>query len=126
MRRISSPVAGMKAPYINSGDRVQRRHCQVQLLIVQHASRFGKGGRAIVIQMQENRRKKIVQFMARAAEVRCEPPALDSLVLPSSRKKKGFPSICATPSACWSNAARSEEHTSELQSLRHLVCRLLL
>src|ERR1039458_3146013 len=24
------------------------------------------------------------------------------------------------------NAARSEEHTSELQSLRHLVCRLLL
>src|ERR1039458_9147463 len=27
-------------------------------------------------------------------------------------------------SACW--ARRSEEHTSELQSLRHLVCRLLL
>src|SRR5262245_65029689 len=26
--------------------------------------------------------------------------------------------------ACW--RARSEEHTSELQSLRHLVCRLLL
>src|ERR1035438_1392243 len=25
-----------------------------------------------------------------------------------------------------SNAIRSEEHTSELQSLRHLVCRLLL
>src|SRR5438045_6229512 len=25
-----------------------------------------------------------------------------------------------------SRAARSEEHTSELQSLRHLVCRLLL
>src|SRR5262245_62407164 len=25
-----------------------------------------------------------------------------------------------------SSAARSEEHTSELQSLRHLVCRLLL
>src|SRR5438045_6782155 len=24
------------------------------------------------------------------------------------------------------NASRSEEHTSELQSLRHLVCRLLL
>src|ERR1039458_5599716 len=26
----------------------------------------------------------------------------------------------------WPEAARSEEHTSELQSLRHLVCRLLL
>src|SRR5258705_2598935 len=31
--------------------------------------------------------------------------------------------------SCWSRArwrGRSEEHTSELQSLRHLVCRLLL
>src|SRR5262245_66481980 len=28
------------------------------------------------------------------------------------------------PSWCW--LPRSEEHTSELQSLRHLVCRLLL
>src|SRR5258705_9078755 len=27
---------------------------------------------------------------------------------------------------CPSNRTRSEEHTSELQSLRHLVCRLLL
>src|SRR5205814_8246024 len=26
----------------------------------------------------------------------------------------------------WHDLARSEEHTSELQSLRHLVCRLLL
>src|ERR1035438_9868433 len=26
----------------------------------------------------------------------------------------------------WAQAGRSEEHTSELQSLRHLVCRLLL
>src|SRR5262245_65650717 len=29
---------------------------------------------------------------------------------------------CSSPSA----TSRSEEHTSELQSLRHLVCRLLL
>src|SRR5262245_64941358 len=33
-----------------------------------------------------------------------------------------WPRGCATPSA----SRRSEEHTSELQSLRHLVCRLLL
>src|ERR1035441_7304078 len=26
----------------------------------------------------------------------------------------------------WAQGVRSEEHTSELQSLRHLVCRLLL
>src|ERR1039458_1585313 len=39
------------------------------------------------------------------------------------------PKCCApaTPSAITSCASmRSEEHTSELQSLRHLVCRLLL
>src|SRR5262245_64218139 len=35
---------------------------------------------------------------------------------------KGFGSIEATLTAL----ERSEEHTSELQSLRHLVCRLLL
>src|SRR5258705_9609415 len=32
----------------------------------------------------------------------------------------------AGSSACSCATARSEEHTSELQSLRHLVCRLLL
>src|ERR1035441_10957177 len=32
----------------------------------------------------------------------------------------------ATPAACPRIMYRSEEHTSELQSLRHLVCRLLL
>src|SRR5262245_63847653 len=30
------------------------------------------------------------------------------------------------PPLSWNIANRSEEHTSELQSLRHLVCRLLL
>src|SRR5437899_6366174 len=34
--------------------------------------------------------------------------------------------ICATASPTTRIALRSEEHTSELQSLRHLVCRLLL
>src|SRR5262245_62696401 len=34
-----------------------------------------------------------------------------------------FTMNCATPTC---RASRSEEHTSELQSLRHLVCRLLL
>src|SRR5262245_62512185 len=31
-----------------------------------------------------------------------------------------------SPGYVWLAAMRSEEHTSELQSLRHLVCRLLL
>src|SRR2546425_7667824 len=33
---------------------------------------------------------------------------------------------CRDKKCCWWNAARSEEHTSELQSLAYLVCRLLL
>src|SRR6266581_8601048 len=36
-----------------------------------------------------------------------------------------LPATAAGPH-CWSNARRSEEHTSELQSPVHLVCRLLL
>src|SRR5262245_59156549 len=36
----------------------------------------------------------------------------------------GMPTIIPS---CWqTSGSRSEEHTSELQSLRHLVCRLLL
>src|ERR1035438_9231794 len=40
------------------------------------------------------------------------------------------PQIATSPTVCMSRGTsfmlRSEEHTSELQSLRHLVCRLLL
>src|SRR5438309_7903539 len=38
----------------------------------------------------------------------------------------GLPEGCAGRGATLSNANRSEEHTSELQSQFHLVCRLLL
>src|SRR5262245_65301929 len=50
---------------------------------------------------------------------------------PCSGRRPGCPGLpstrpatrgCRTPS----RSTRSEEHTSELQSLRHLVCRLLL
>src|SRR5205814_9638824 len=34
--------------------------------------------------------------------------------------------VAGSAGRCAQRAARSEEHTSELQSLRHLVCRLLL
>src|SRR5947199_10867908 len=36
------------------------------------------------------------------------------------------PSRWGPDPGCLTNGPRSEEHTSELQSLRHLVCRLLL
>src|SRR5258705_5475707 len=35
-------------------------------------------------------------------------------------------SLMGCAARCPRNLSRSEEHTSELQSLRHLVCRLLL
>src|SRR5262245_32330746 len=38
----------------------------------------------------------------------------------------GFCSGCGKTCSSLSVVVRSEEHTSELQSLRHLVCRLLL
>src|SRR5262245_62516835 len=37
-----------------------------------------------------------------------------------------FGKWCVAKYACGAVKGRSEEHTSELQSLRHLVCRLLL
>src|SRR5262245_64193926 len=49
----------------------------------------------------------------------------DAAVMPSSP----MPPRCSrwsTRSALRSGSRRSEEHTSELQSLRHIVCRLLL
>src|SRR5438045_4910746 len=45
------------------------------------------------------------------------------------RRRGSEPRGSAPPkggAACGRNRPRSEEHTSELQSLRHLVCRLLL
>src|ERR1039458_9804859 len=50
---------------------------------------------------------------------------------PDACRSRGSPSRCtASPTSATSGRSwievRSEEHTSELQSLRHLVCRLLL
>src|SRR5438270_9330381 len=47
--------------------------------------------------------------------------------LPSARGgRSGRPPSAAAPSAAAHDSARSEEHTSELQSQSNLVCRLLL
>src|ERR1039458_5085456 len=44
----------------------------------------------------------------------------------SVKIRSSFAAEDPSPSWATSRAIRSEEHTSELQSLRHLVCRLLL
>src|SRR5947199_4236587 len=54
---------------------------------------------------------------------RLDSPGPKSLTFASPR---GSPSLTNTISKFLAMRLRSEEHTSELQSLRHLVCRLLL
>src|SRR5437870_9679280 len=50
-------------------------------------------------------------------------PPFSAPPMPSSSRRTG---TSAAPSAARSDLRRSEEHTSELQSRGHLVCRLLL
>src|SRR5690625_7076981 len=57
----------------------------------------------------------------------CVPPKL--LVMPdidSNASGESVSGACGTDSRCGIDTSRSEEHTSELQSRGHLVCRLLL
>src|SRR5438045_6798352 len=52
---------------------------------------------------------------------------LDVRDTPTRTTSAWFSSLGPRPSSCLTaNSIRSEEHTSELQSLRQLVCRLLL
>src|SRR2546422_2384848 len=65
-----------------------------------------------------------------------EPPALGTGLLPSHPTRRGRVAGELTPErgtravpdrrGAWGYRFRSEEHTSELQSRLHLVCRLLL
>src|SRR5207253_11402648 len=60
---------------------------------------------------------------ARARAARMAAAAADTMVVSSSSSRRSATrrSSAGTPGSC-----RSEEHTSELQSRGHLVCRLLL
>src|SRR5262245_64008321 len=68
----------------------------------------------------------------RRARPSCRSEACGGTALPRSTElvptchstKSGFSAITAVSRRA--SMLRSEEHTSELQSLRHLVCRLLL
>src|SRR5437870_7175609 len=64
--------------------------------------------------------------------LRTRPHRASTLRTPRARRRDRVPgrSCATTPSrrgaACRDGVVRSEEHTSELQSRGHLVCRLLL
>src|SRR5258705_4138935 len=68
-------------------------------------------------------------FRSRHAEHNAEPvPTLIFQIWIAPDSQGGCPAWGSQPfpKADRSGRSRSEEHTSELQSLRHLVCRLLL
>src|ERR1039458_10490390 len=72
-----------------------------------------------------------IRLSSRSREARViEPSDSGSSISPSPRNAQTLPPVdCLRPRFSrylMKRAWRSEEHTSELQSLRHLVCRLLL
>src|SRR5947199_3455885 len=59
-------------------------------------------------------------------EIHTQGDQTGSLVFSNIEETPAAPGIEELESRVADNPDRSEEHTSELQSLRHLVCRLLL
>src|SRR5437899_9601553 len=66
----------------------------------------------------------LLEINAGFEQVRVALAALDQSAMFDRGELKRFSALSAEARAAL--ASRSEEHTSELQSLRHLVCRLLL
>src|SRR5438045_5680582 len=62
----------------------------------------------------------------RSATVTTTAPAPQTRRSRTAAPAASASSLPASSLSAGAGAARSEEHTSELQSLRHLVCRLLL
>src|SRR5690606_42154222 len=89
----------------------------------------------LTMQSFPTRRSSDLQLLVRAqtnAEAGTRPPrfSYEGVIDQSEKITTGTPFDDGEPSALWeatqSKLARSEEHTSELQSRENLVCRLLL
>src|SRR2546422_6228925 len=65
-------------------------------------------------------------FRSRVRSARCTLPQPEGGSGPEQGRPSEGGERCATPDGGRPGPARSEEHTSELQSRLHLVCRLLL
>src|SRR5690606_41042427 len=90
------------------------------------AARFGGDELALILPQttKDDARKVAYRLMDRVRKFRVD----GHLQLTLSMGLAAFPEDGITPNALFSVAdyARSEEHTSELQSRENLVCRLLL
>src|SRR5262245_63485940 len=73
----------------------------------------------VVDHVQDHREMRVVRALDEAAEV-------VRLAIAVIRREEVDAVVAPAIAAGKLGARRSEEHTSELQSLRHLVCRLLL
>src|SRR3989442_6448829 len=71
-------------------------------------------------------RSLVGEHAVRAAPARCERPVLAALFLRILHGDLRPPQVAQRERHALEGGARSEEHTSELQSRPHLVCRLLL
>src|SRR5205814_8227179 len=60
-------------------------------------------------------------LMKRACNIYNNSNKINEIIINNNQKDANY-----GENICYMNLERSEEHTSELQSLRHLVCRLLL
>src|SRR5438046_7456876 len=74
------------------------------------------------LRRRSNRTGRSIRYRTQPAPI----SASHALLMNQHRIIMGGTLLCSWTARCAGNAARSEEHTSELQSLTNLVCRLLL
>src|SRR5690625_6099414 len=75
--------------------------------------------------INEHMRNKLVEYASTVSAEHCLS-ALEAITLARKRLAGNVPPLLALEAMLLAFIPRSEEHTSELQSRGHLVCRLLL
>src|SRR5205814_7693529 len=112
------PLLQARPPYYSPAPGRSRRRCRPHRL---HRERFMKHFVIATAGHVDHGKSSLVKALT----------GTDPDRLPEEKARKitidlGFAHLELPSAAHRASATRSEEHTSELQSLRHLVCRLLL